>query len=691
MSGQNQQEVVVEAENYDEALAKALKILGTTKKKVSVEVISTQKPGLLGFGKKSVILRVTPIPDLTQLVDEILGVDEKPAGRTENSQPRVEYSAEAVEATDGSVTIKDGVVLVTDPQLGGRFPVLTPNENTIITVNDVRIYEPTVVSSEDRIWVGTVQYKPEQKVEIEVSEDKLTAYLKIQRFPGREYIIEDCPPTPELKPRPRLVKAVPPDPVLRKDIETIVHMSGIMYGLDLSGIDAAIDDVDSAETKIIIARGKPPVDARDGKIILKFDQGSPMRGINPYGEGLVNSVEVGTVLALKTPPVRGEAGMDIYGTPIPPREAVDVELLAKDGVQIVQNGRAAVALIAGRTVVEGKDNNIFRVIPVHTVHGDVNISVGNLKFKGDIHIFGSVLDGFRVEAGGNIKVYGSVIHAGLLAGGSVEVGKNIISSKVKTGGQAVLYKLTEPLFKEIRNKLEQLQGTVQQLKKHPSFSVADLNDGDGRLIHLLINSRYQVLTKIAAKLKELIYGDELLHDSFRRVVETLYNKLHGLGPLRIKESKELELLVQSIDEVFQEIEDLSATPADVHAAYVQNSWVQASGDIVISGAGSIISNLTAGRNIIINNDHGVVRGGQLTANGLIKLKEVGSSSEAAVTINLIGKSKLEADFIHPIVIVEHGAQKYRFETWPARYVEAFANKEGKLVVNKLTSKGSEGL
>ena len=485
--------------------------------------------------EKSVILRVTPVPDLTQLVDEILGVDEKPAGRTENSQPRVEYSAEAVEATDGSVTIKDGVVLVTDPQLGGRFPVLTPNENTIITVNDVRIYEPTVVSSEDRIWVGTVQYKPEQKVEIEVSEDKLTAYLKIQRFPGREYIIEDCPPTPELKPRPRLVKAVPPDPVLRKDIETIVQMSGIMYGLDLSGIDAAIDDVDSAETKIIIARGKPPVDAKDGKIILKFDQGSPIRGINPYGEGLVNSVEVGTVLALKTPPVRGEAGMDIYGTPIPPREAVDVELLAKDGVQIVQNGRAAVALIAGRTVVEGKDNNIFRVIPVHTVHGDVNISVGNLKFKGDIHIFGSVLDGFRVEAGGNIKVYGSVIHAGLLAGGSVEVGKNIISSKVKTGGQ------------------------------------------------------------------------------------------------------------------------------------------------------------TAGRNIIINNDHGVVRGGQLTANGLIKLKEVGSSSEAAVTINLIGKSKLEADFIHPIVIVEHGAQKYRFETWPARYVEAFANKEGKLVVNKLTSKGSEGL
>ncbi|MFZ3172876.1 MAG: FapA family protein [Carboxydocellales bacterium] len=534
---------------------------------------------------------------------EVVVEAENPADGTEKLQPQVEYLAEADEATDGSVNIKDGVVLVADPQLGGRFPVITPSENTIITVNDERISEPTVVSSEDHIWVGTAQSKPEQKVEIEVTEDKLTAYLKILRFPGGEYIVEDSTHTLELKPRARLIKVVPPVPVTRKDVETIAQMSGITYGLDLTDIERAIDDVDSAETKIIIARGKPPVDVRSGKIVLRFNQGSPIWGINPYGKGLVNSVE---------------EGMDIYGNPIPPLEAVEMKPIAKDGAQIVQNGTIAAALIARRPAVERKHNNIFRVIPVHTVHGDVDISIGNFKFKGDIHILGSVLDGFRVEAGGNIKVYGSVIHAELLAGGSVEVGKNIISSKVTTGGQAVIFKLVEPLLKEIRNN---------------------------------------------------------------------YKKLDGLGSLRIKESKELALLVQSIDELFREIEDLIAAPSDVHADYIQNSWIKASGDIVISGAGSIISNLNAGRDIIINNDYGVVRGGQLTAHGLVKLKEVGSSSEAAVTINLLGNSKLEADFIHPIVIVEHGAQKYRFETRPARYVEAYANKEGKLVFNKLNSKG----
>lgn len=687
----DQKEVTVEAENYDKAVAKALKILRTTIKKVSIEVISTQKSGLLGFRKSSVVIRVTPLPDLTHLVDEILSANENFADQTEKLQPQAECFTEAVKGTDGSVSIKGGVVIVTNPQLDGHFAVITPNENIITMVNDVRIYEPTVVSSEDQIWVGTAQHKPEQKVEIEVSEDKLTVHLNIKRFPGREYVIEDCPATVELNPRPRLVRVVPPDPISRGGIETMIQMSEITYGVDLSGIDTAITDVDSTETKIIIARGKPPIDAQGGKIDLKFNQGAQIGRVNPYGEGVVDSVEIGAVLAVKTPPIRGEAGMDVNGTPIPPREAVDVELQAKDGVQIVQHGTVAVALIAGRPVVEGKNNNIFRVIPVHTVQGDVDISVGNLKFKGDICILGSVLDGFHVEATGNIMVYGSVIRAELLAGGSVEVGKNIISSKVSSGGQALVYNLTEPLLKEIRNKLEQLQGTVQHLKKHPSFSVADLSDGDGRLIHLLVSSRDQVLAKIAAQLKEIISGNELIHDSFRGVIETIYNKFYGLGPLRIKESKELGLLVQSIDEVLQEVEDLITTPADIHTGYVQNSWLQASGDIVISGTGSIISSLIAGGNITINNDHGVVRGSQLTAHGLIKLKEVGSSSEAVVTINLIGKSKLEADFIHPIVVVEHGAQKYRFDTWPARYVEAYGNKEGKLIVNKLSSRGAEGL
>lgn len=695
-------EVIVEGETYEQAVAKALKLLNSTKNKVDITVISQQKTGFLGFGKKPIAIRVVKKSNLNIMLDEVLDLgdgqglekevkvglprDSAVTDRFAKESFTKESYAKEVVPKDGWAAIQQGAIIVKNPEPGGRFPVIYPAKDSQIIVNGVPINEPTVVSSEDLVLIETAASQAKQSIDIMISQDKLTAYLIIQREGCQHLNIEDAPETQVLKPRVTTARVIWPEPPSLVEIEEKLEQSGIRYGLDRTAIESALSNLESPETKVIIARGKPPVDASGGEITYKINQASPTKNLNPYGEGLIDSVEAGAVLAVKNGQVYTETGMDVYGVEIPDRGSRNVELIAREGAKVIRDGTVVVAAITGRVIVDGKDKNIFSVVPVYTVNGDVDINVGNLKFYGDIVVLGNVLDGFRLEAGGDINVYGNVIHAELSAGRNITIGKNIISSVIKAGGDALIYSLLEPLLKELNIKLGQLITTVEQLKKHPSFSVADLSDGDGRLIQLLIDSRYQVITKMVVKLKEVLTQYATLNQSFHKVIENLNNKFYGLGSLRIKEIKELKVISPEIEGLLVEISDLLTIPANIQAEYVQNSSLWASGDIYITGAGSIISELTAGKNINIYSERGVVRGGQLSAHGLIKLKEVGTNTEAVVTITLIGQSKLEADLIHPVVVLQHGNQKHRFATWPVRYVEAYENKEGQLIVNSLKGK-----
>ena len=63
----------------------------------------------------------------------------------------------------------------------------------------------------------------------------------------------------------------------------------------------------------------------------------------------------------------------------------------------------------------------------------MDIKTGNIYFKGDVLVKGTVTDGMKVIASGNVEVRGFAAHCQIEAGGDILVKRNIVSGKVKAG------------------------------------------------------------------------------------------------------------------------------------------------------------------------------------------------------------------------------------------------------------------
>ncbi|MGD9559720.1 MAG: FapA family protein, partial [Oscillospiraceae bacterium] len=77
-------------------------------------------------------------------------------------------------------------------------------------------------------------------------------------------------------------------------------------------------------------------------------------------------------------------------------------------------------------------NGRFTVDPIYRVQ-DVDNSVGNITFSGDVQVNGDMLDGFEIHAGGSVTLRGRVGAVVVVAGGDI-----LIEKGVNGMGRAVL-------------------------------------------------------------------------------------------------------------------------------------------------------------------------------------------------------------------------------------------------------------
>ncbi len=127
-------------------------------------------------------------------------------------------------------------------------------------------------------------------------------------------------------------------------------------------------------------------------------------------------VESGALLLTRQEPVEGENGTDIYGKdiPCPPVKDAELDALAGNGTEV--DGETIVAKRAGRPI---KKNNRLEVLPVYEVSSDLDYSVGNLRFPGDIIIKGDVRPGFEIIATGSVTVGGVCEDSSISAGADI--------------------------------------------------------------------------------------------------------------------------------------------------------------------------------------------------------------------------------------------------------------------------------
>ena len=241
------------------------------------------------------------------------------------------------------------------------------------------------------------------------------------------------------------VTAVPPanggaeitaETIMRKLAE-----ANVTYGINEETVNKIADKKLYGE-RTLIAVWTPPVNGTDGTITYRYDKKveiAPVEDEHGFVDyknlGLVRTVHKGDIIADITLPLEGTPGTDVRGKTL--RQVVGKKAAYSIGTntELSEDGTKIVALIDGNINFK---NNAFVIDNVVTIAGDVDASVGNINFVGDVVIKGEVMEGFKISSNANIIVAGNVNGAQLEADGDIIIKKGCINSKVVAHGSVTI-------------------------------------------------------------------------------------------------------------------------------------------------------------------------------------------------------------------------------------------------------------
>lgn len=235
-------------------------------------------------------------------------------------------------------------------------------------------------------------------------------------------------------------------PVRLEQVLQALRERGVVYGVLTHEIEAAVAAGEVSDR--LIARGihhEPGTDAELVSFIPQMHDRQPelldSDVVDYRDRGEMVCVRAGDPLMRRIPPVPGKPGVNLMGKEVPPP-------LTKD-IQFAQNleGTACapddpdllIAAIDGQPVLVANGVVVEPVIKVKTV----DLSTGNISFKGSIDIAGDVTFGMTVRATGDITI------GGVIEGATVEAEGNIV---VKGGiiGQGEVRETKDNLAARIR-------------------------------------------------------------------------------------------------------------------------------------------------------------------------------------------------------------------------------------------------
>lgn len=235
-------------------------------------------------------------------------------------------------------------------------------------------------------------------------------------------------------------------PVSMEMLQKFLHNQKVSYGID----EAALEKLAAGlyNKPIEVAKGTPVENGVDGSIKEWFPREVKPTfkeredGTVDFKEmNLVINVAEGDTLCEITPPTDGTEGYNVYGLSLKPRKGLAPVVPAGENTKLTDDGLRLVAVVAGSLVYhKGK----FRVEPVFKVE-NVDNSVGNIRFNGDVVVRGFVQEGFEIRSSGNVRVEGSVEGASIYADGSILLvnGINGMNHGILQAGKDVTSKYIE--------------------------------------------------------------------------------------------------------------------------------------------------------------------------------------------------------------------------------------------------------
>ncbi len=213
-------------------------------------------------------------------------------------------------------------------------------------------------------------------------------------------------------------------------LQFCLKRKGVVHGVSTEALNRIC--IESIHDKYVdVAFATPPENGTDGRIEYKKDI-SPEIKPQQRSDGSVDyrniqtftSVAKGELLAVKYPPAPGKPGTTVTGDPIPANAGKDILLPQGKNTEISADGTQ---LLASATGIIYFESAVLVVAELLNINHDVDFSVGNIKYTGDVLIGGSVKPGFCVEAEGSIQIKGEVESANVISrAGRVIIDKGVM-------------------------------------------------------------------------------------------------------------------------------------------------------------------------------------------------------------------------------------------------------------------------
>ncbi|MDP7421283.1 MAG: FapA family protein [bacterium] len=401
-------EIIIQGDTVDQAVERGCRKLGVEKSQVDHEVLVKGRQGLFGAKGRPFEVRVfisaEKKQDLDALLSEMTGEgslnDEGDASLGVDSYCELEIN-------------EDGVFFTVYQAVGAGKNLTVERASSYIESRNIANVNWDEVERACNMAHGVpikiAEYDSElykeAQVAVDISSDSMTAFMTLVASQGGQMPGFD-----------RAMQAL--------------QDAGVVVGIDEEAVKSSLES-GMVNQKVEVAQGIPPVKGEDAFIKYRFQTHHEKHAPTEEEDGsvdfrrldIVQNVTKGEPLAEKIPATEGKEGRTITGSVIPSVPGKDMVLQGGQNTKVSEDGLLMTSTIDGHVIFLGR---IPRVVPIFDVKGDVDYSVGNIDFIGDVHITGNILDDFKVKAKGSITVGGNVQSAVLEAGGSIAVKGGII-------------------------------------------------------------------------------------------------------------------------------------------------------------------------------------------------------------------------------------------------------------------------
>lgn len=400
-----------------------------------------------------------------------------------------------------------------------------------------------------------------------------------------------------------------PDNLSLEDLNEALRTNGIVRGVIEEQLSALLASPAFGDS-FVVARGKAPPVKVISEVTYGFDPGPsvpqadiscPRPASHEQDCGPVDlknvrvfqNVRAGDELVRRTVITPEMCGEDVYGNPIEPEFSKATPPKPGRGVKEDEQSGTITALVTGHAdLTQGKVN----VMESLDINGDVDYSVGNIDFVGDLKVLGSVHPDFHVRAGRSLTITGNVDRAHIACAGDLTINGIVFGAgetTINVNGNASVSALDQceinvrgnlSVTSYMRHCIARVGGNLEIVSKKGNLV--------GGEVHVYQNVEVTSLGSKMAALTKLTVGrnpfaesnpDELrteLFDQEKKLkqimlgIEALRKRLASLGP-ESSLNERLEKLVLAEKQYVPKLEELRSQLAEAqrNAVYFRESRI----------------------------------------------------------------------------------------------------------------------